>query len=67
MSKFIDPIKAKGATAIVLKEMDLHDTIELGRVYVLRVWGGWIYWSFEGAKVVTSVFVPQRTIKNDAE
>ena len=59
MSLFIDGEKAKEVTAMVLKEMDLHQMIDLGGVYILRVWGGWIYWSFEGAKAATAVFVPQ--------
>lgn len=61
MSKFIDGKKAQEATPNVLKEMKFHQTINLGRVEVLRVWGGWIYWSFESSKVVTAVFVPKRT------
>ncbi len=61
MPVFIDPMKAKEATAIALKDMDMHATINLGRVYILRVWGGWIYWSFEGSKAVVAVFVPQTT------
>ena len=59
MPTFIDPKKAKDTTAIILKEMNLHETIDLGRVHILRVWGGWIYWSFESSKVVAAVFVPQ--------
>lgn len=62
MPAFIETTKAKGATAEVLKDMNLHETIDLGRVHILRVWAGWIYWSFENAKVVAAVFVPQRTL-----
>lgn len=67
MASFIDPAKAKKATAIVLKDMNLHETIDLGRVHILRVWAGWIYWSFEGAKAVTAVFVPQGKIEDYEE
>ena len=65
MSLFIDPAKAKNATPIVLKDMDLHETIDLGRVHILRVWGGWIYYSLEAAKVISAVFVPQRTLASE--
>ena len=67
MPLFIDPAKAKGVTPVVLNEMKLHSMIDLGRVFILRVWGGWIYWSFEGAKVATAVFVPQGTIEDGEE
>ena len=60
MAIYLDPKKAKEATPIVLKDMDFHELRDLGRVQVLRVWAGWIYFTFEGSKVVTSVFVPQR-------
>ena len=60
MSKFIDGAKAKGVTAQDLQDMNLHGTKDLGRVHILRVWAGWIYWSFENAKVVTAVFVPEK-------
>jgi len=59
MSVFIDGAKAKKATPQALKDMNLHQTIDLGRVHILRVWAGWIYYSFEAAKVVSAVFVPQ--------
>jgi len=59
MSVFIDGQKAKRASPAALKEMEIHETIDLGRVHILRVWGGWIYYSFENAKVVSAVFVPQ--------
>jgi len=57
----IDAAKAKKATSQTLKDMKIHDTIDLGRVHILRVWAGWIYWSFENSKVVAAVFVPQTT------
>ena len=60
MPAFIEPQKAKKLTAKDLEDMELHDMKDLGRVHILRVWGGWIYWSFENAKVVAGVFVPQR-------
>ncbi len=59
MPVFIDATKAKSATPMVLDEMEMHETIDLGRVHILRVGGGWIYYSFENAKVVSAVFVPQ--------
>jgi len=59
MPSFVDTKKAKITTAKVLKDMEMHQMIDLGRVHILRVWGGWIYWSFENAKVVAAVFVPQ--------
>ena len=59
MSAFIDAKKAKEATPIFLKEMEIHQIIDLGRVFVLRVWGGWIYYTFEGSKPNSAVFVPQ--------
>ena len=59
MGVFIEPAKAKEATALKLKEMNLHEKIGLGRVHILRVWGGWIYYSFEASKVSSAVFVPQ--------
>lgn len=61
MTAFIEPAKAKKVTAEVLKNMDLHQMIDLGRVYILRVWAGWIYWNLEPSKPVTAVFVPQTT------
>jgi hypothetical protein len=57
----IDAEKAKKATPQILKDMEIHETIDLGRVHILRVWAGWIYWSFEESKVVAAVFVPQTT------
>jgi hypothetical protein len=45
MSAFIDPVKAVKATPIVLKEMNFHEIKDLGRVHVLRVWAGWIYFT----------------------
>lgn len=59
----IDAAKAKKATSQVLTDMEIHDTIDLGRVHILRVWAGWIYWSFEDSKVVAAVFVPQTTLE----
>ncbi len=59
MSAFIEPAKAKKVTAKVLDDMEMCDMIDLGRVHILRVWRGWIYYSFEQAKVVSAVFVPQ--------
>jgi len=59
MPAFIEPTKAKKVTAKVLSDMEMCDMIDLGRVHILRVWGGWIYYSFEQAKVVSAVFVPQ--------
>jgi len=59
MPAFIDAMKAKSATSTALKEMEMHQTIDLGRVHILRVWGGWIYYSFEHAEVATAVFVPR--------
>ncbi len=59
MPAFIEDSKAKNATAKVLKDMEMHEMIDLGRVHILRVWAGWIYWSFENAKVAAAVFVPQ--------
>ena len=67
MPPFIDAAKSKNATPIILKEMEFHQTIDLGRVHILRVWGGWIYYSFEAAKVVSAVFVPQRTLSDEQE
>ena len=61
MAAFIDPAKAKETTAEDLKNMNLHSMIDLGRVHVLRVWAGWIYWAFEHGEPVTAVFVPQTT------
>ena len=57
----IDAAKAKKVTSQILKDMEIHDTINLGRVHILRVWAGWIHWSFENLKVVAAVFVPQTT------
>jgi len=59
MPVFIDTQKSKKITAKDLKDMELHDMKDLGRVHILRVWGGWIYWSFEASKVASAVFVPQ--------
>ena len=49
----------KKVTAKVLDDMEICDIIDLGRVHVLRVWRGWIYYSFEASKVASAVFVPQ--------
>jgi len=64
---FIDPEKVKDATPIVLKEMNLHEMKVLGHLHILRVWGGWIYWSFVGTEAVTGVFVPQGNIEDYEE
>ncbi len=61
MPTFIDGKKAKEITPTAVKEMNFHDTKDLGRVHILRVWAGWIYYSFENAKVSSAVFVPQTT------
>lgn len=49
----------KKVTAKVLDDMEMCDMLDLGRVHVLRVWRGWIYYSFEASKVVSAVYVPQ--------
>ncbi len=59
MPAFIDTAKAKKVTAKVLDDMEMCEMIDLGRVHILRVWRGWIYYSFEASKVASAVFVPQ--------
>ncbi|HUU16028.1 MAG TPA: hypothetical protein VMW72_02670 [Sedimentisphaerales bacterium] len=59
MHEFIDAAKATKVTAKVLDDMEMCEMIDLGRVHILRVWRGWIYYSFEDSKVVSAVFVPQ--------
>lgn len=63
MGVFIDTAKAKQCDASTLRDMELHDMIDLGRVHVLRVWAGWIYYSFENAKVASATFVPQPKVE----
>lgn len=60
MPAFINPQKAKSATEKVLKDMEMHTTISLGRVHILRVLAGWIYYSSDEGKVSAAVFVPQK-------
>ena len=59
MTYFIEKDKAEKATPVALKNMNFHEMIDLGRVQILRVWCGWIYWSIEKGAVTAAVFVPQ--------
>ena len=58
----IDQTKAQEVNALTLEEMNLHEEMYLGhRTSIVRVYGGWIYYAFEGSKVVSAVYVPQTT------
>jgi len=59
MPAFIEREKSREVNALKLKEMSLHEMIDLGRVHILRVWGGWIYYIFKGSEVISAVYVPQ--------